>query len=161
MRIGLVILVLAGMVTGPVTPASPEPAPAGLMVVVKGSSPVRTLTMAQLRQLFGTGRLRAPDGLRLVPINLAPGHKARVRFDRRVLSLEPGDVGRYWVNRKIRGQSGPPRAYAQRRVVLQLAASLPQVVAYVPAGPLPPGVRVVPIDGAPPGQPSYPLGGAP
>ncbi len=98
----------------------------------------------------------AVGGVRLIPLNLPPRHPTRVLFDRAVLDLGPDRIGRYWINRKIRGQSGPPSTVATADLIARFVRSVPNVVGYVD-GPVPPGLRAVRVDGRTPDDPEYAL----
>jgi hypothetical protein len=66
-------------------------------------------------------------------------------------------VARYWIERKIRGQGGPPRIIPSANLVARIVARVPGAIGYVVEGPLPDGVRALTIGGLPATHPRYPL----
>lgn len=132
--------------------ANPSPAlPRAILIVVAASSPVDNLSVEDVRRTF-TG-----DSIDLRPLNLPPGTPERVNLDLALLRRGPDDVARYWIERKIRGQSGPPRVIPNGRLVVKIVARVPGAIGYVAEGPLPPDVKAVRVGGLPPGHPRYPF----
>ncbi len=124
-----------------------------IAVVVGANSEQRAISMRYLRRVYnGKTRSRA-----IIPLNRPAGSRVRATFDRAVLSLSPSEVGRYWVDRAVRGQRGPPRSFASARAILRLVARFPRAMGYVRADRVRGKVRVVAVDGKLPGQPGYPL----
>jgi len=131
---------------------------AALVVIVARDSPLRGLALQTLRSLFLGDSVNDPAGTKLVPLNLPAGSPPRVAFDRQVLRMSPEEVGRYWVDRRIRGEGRPPRVFDSAQLLLRLVAKFPGAIAYVRADQLDASVRTVVIDGRLPGQAGYPLG---
>jgi hypothetical protein len=130
----------------------PAPAPpSSIMIVVAANSPVDNLTVEDVRRIFTSGSLE------LRPLNLPPGTPERVGLDLALLRRGPDEVARYWIERKIRGQSGPPRVIPSGRLVVKIVARVPGAIGYVAEGPLPPDVKAVRVGGLPPGHPRYPF----
>lgn len=130
--------------------------PARLVVVVAKSSPLAELSFAQLRRMY-LGEPVDSGGQRLVPFNRGRSVKERIVFDRLVLGMSQDEVVRYWVDRRIRGQSGAPKAVdpvdVHQRVVVKVAGG----IGYVRTGELRDDVKAVRIDGKAPTDPGYPL----
>src|SRR6185295_10578229 len=74
-----------------------------VVVVAKGSS-VTNVSRGELKRCF-TGEACSASDKTLVPFNEAPGSPERSGFDQAVLGMSPDEVGRFWVDRKVRGQS--------------------------------------------------------
>lgn len=124
-----------------------------LVVVVATANPMADISRANLRRAFLGEPTNGPGG-KLIPLNQTPGTGARTQFDRIVLGLEPDAVARFWIDQRIRGAGGAPRAVAASmlvRVIPQLAGT----IGYVRATELGPGMKAVTIDGKKPGDPSY------
>lgn len=128
-----------------------------LVVVVSAKSRLRNVDLSTLRRVFA----RQPSGLELIPLNHPVGRSARGLFDRLVLGLREREVGRYWINRKVRGETGPPPTVASPRKLAKIVARHPRAITYLALPGLLPGLRVLAIDGKLPGHPDYPLRGAP
>ena len=90
--------------------ADAEIGPRGtVFVVIAGKeSGIRELPLAALRRAYDGDPTRT-DGIRLIPFNYPPKHPLRQSFDLLVLELRPSEVGRYWIDRRIRGEGLPPR----------------------------------------------------
>jgi len=153
--------VLLGIATVAAFPAGADGAehPSPLVVVVSKQLDLRGLSSAELRRLFRGEPIFVHD-IRLVPLNPPPGDAARDEFDRLVLEMSPSQVGRYWLDRKIRSGSPPPRTVPSPALALALVARVPGLVAYVRQVEVAGEVRVLAIDDRAPGSPGYPLAGA-
>src|SRR5689334_7216216 len=80
-----------------------------LVVVVAKGSPLVNISRTDLKRCF-TGETVSAGGKTLFAFNAAPQAPERVGFDKAVLGMTPDEVGRFWVDRKVRGQSGAPRS---------------------------------------------------
>ncbi|HTE51424.1 MAG TPA: hypothetical protein VK698_11310 [Kofleriaceae bacterium] len=122
-----------------------------ILVIIASSSTVDSLSLDDLARIFDG---QTPE---LHPLNLPPGSRERIGFDQLVLGRSPDDIARYWIDRKIRGQGGPPRVIPNGRLLARIVARLPGTIGYTVDGPLPPGVKVLRIGGLSPDHPRYPL----
>src|SRR5262245_30343604 len=93
-------------------PSSLQAAPekSTLVIVTKRDSALSQVSLRDLKWMYTGEQVSAPSGGALVPFNHVAGSAARVAFDQLVLQMTPDEVGRYWVDRKIRGQTGAPRS---------------------------------------------------
>jgi hypothetical protein len=127
-----------------------------LVVVVAKTSPINDLSLAQLRRMY-LGEPVDSGGQRLIPLNRGRSVKERIAFDKLVLGMSEGEVSRYWIDRRIRGQSGAPKAIdpvdVHQRVVVKLAGA----VGYVRSTEVRDDVKVVRINGKAPNDRDYPL----
>ena len=124
-----------------------------LVVIVAATNPIQDISRASLRRAF-LGEPTSGPGGKLIPLNQPPGSSARNQFDRIVLGLDPEDVARFWIDQRIRGQGGAPRAIPAAmlvRVIPQLAGT----IGYVRANEVGPGVKIITVDGKKPGDPDY------
>jgi hypothetical protein len=124
-----------------------------IAVVMAASSRQRTLSSDKLRRVFLAQPADSDEGRRFIPINLASGSATRTRFDRVVLSLEPEDAARYWIDQRLRGNK-PPRTAATLEICRGALGELQGAISYLPlsqAGAL----RVLTIDGRAPGDSGY------
>ena len=125
-------------------------------LVVAKESPIADVSFYDLRRVY-KGEAVNVAGKRLVPLNLTPASDNRVRFDQAVLGMTPEAVSRYWIDRKIRGQSGPPKALDAPDLVQRVVARLDGAIGYVRANEVKAGVKVVRIDGKTPRDSGYPI----
>jgi hypothetical protein len=126
-------------------------------VVVAGkSSGLSDLTLATLRRAFEGAPTRT-GGVQLIPFNYPPEHALRQRFDLLVLDLRPSETGRYWIDRRIRGEGHPPRTLPRPEVLKVVVARLSGAIGYLPSEQLDHTVRALTIDGRPHTDPAYAL----
>lgn len=128
-----------------------------LAVVVARNSPLRDLSLFELKKLYLGSNLTNPSGKRIVPLNQTTQSPERVAFDALVLGMSPQDAAKYWIDRKIRGQSGAPEGVGSDELLQRIVIQREHSVAYVRFEQLLDGVRVISIDGALPGDPGYSL----
>jgi hypothetical protein len=130
------------------TTPPPAPDPAGaIVVVVHPDSPLRDVSAAWLRRLYLGEPMWDERGVRLVPLNWAAGSATRTEFDRAILRMTPEEVGRYWIDRKIRGGGGAPRTFSLAATIRRLVMSVPGAVGYLRAIDLDTSVRNLAVDG--------------
>jgi len=118
-----------------------------VVVVAKGSS-VTSVSRADLKRCF-TGETVAVGDRNLVPFNAAPNTPERSGFDKAVLGMSPDEVGRFWVDRKVRGQSAAPRSLPSSAHIAKVAAKFPGAIGYLPADQMTSDIQAVAIDGVP------------
>lgn len=126
-----------------------------LVIVVATASPMQDISRGSLRRAF-LGEPTGGPGGKIIPLNQPPGSPARSQFDKVILGLEADAVARFWIDQRIRGQGGAPRAIPAgmlARVVPHLAGA----IGYLRANEVVAGIKVVTIDGRKPGDPGYPL----
>lgn len=119
-----------------------------LVVVVAKGSPLTNISRGDLKRCF-LGESVSADGKPLVPFNAANNAPERVGFDRAVLGMSPDEVGRFWVDRKVRGQSGAPRALPSAAHMAKVAAKFPGAIGYLTEDQLTPDIQAVQVDGVP------------
>jgi hypothetical protein len=116
-----------------------------VVVVAKGSS-VTNISKIDLKRCF-LGDPIAAGGKTLVPFNAEARTLERAGFDEAVLGMSPDETGRFWVDRKVRGQSGAPRSLPSMLYVIKVVAKFPAAISYVPVDQLTPDLQPVSIDG--------------
>jgi hypothetical protein len=126
-----------------------------LVVIVSVATPIRDITTALLRRAFLGEAAEYAAGKRLIPINNPLSTPARVSFDRKVLSLEPQEVGRFWIDRRIRDQSGPPKTVPSADLALRVVMSLPGAISYIYPDQVNDKVRALTVDGKTSESPGY------
>lgn len=127
-----------------------------LAVVTSKQSGVSELSLYQLKRLY-LGDAVQVAGRELIALNRDAKGAERIGFDETVLGMTPEAAARYWIDRRIRGQSGAPKAIEPAAVIQRVVARLPRAVAYVRAREVGPDVQVVRIDGRRPGDAGYPI----
>jgi hypothetical protein len=128
-----------------------------LAVVVAKSSSVQDVSLSELKRIFTNEGDSDSSGQRYVPFNHPPHTTDRVAFDKIVLGMSPDEVSQFWIDRRIRGLSGPPRSVDSLSLLLRLIGRLPGAVSYARPAQLTGDVRAVRVNGKLPGDPDYPL----
>jgi hypothetical protein len=116
-----------------------------VVVVAKGSS-ITSISRSDLKHCF-SGETVSGGGKTLVPFNFATSTAEREGFDKAVLGMSPDEVGQYWINRKVRGQSAAPRSLPSNAHVAKVVAKFPGAIGYLPADALTADVKAVAVDG--------------
>lgn len=152
-RQGLFVLLLAGLAL--VRPAGAQPGPRKrLVVVVAEGSPVTNLSQSDLKRIF-TGVAVVAEGKKLVPFNFQPGTRERTAFDSFALGMSADEVGRFWVDRRVRGQGEPPRALPSSTHMVKVVARFPGAIGYLAADQLGPGLKAIKVGGVGHTEPTY------
>jgi hypothetical protein len=128
-----------------------------LAVFVAKDSGLQNLKMNELRRIFTNADDSGFSGQRSVPFNHTARSSDRVGFDQTVLRMSPDEVSRFWIDRKIRGLPGPPRAVDSLSQLLRLVSRTSSGLGYARPSQLTNEVRVIRIDGKLPTDPGYPL----
>ena len=116
-----------------------------VVVVAKGSS-LTNIARGDLKRCFLGETVSAGDKP-LVPFNAQPGTPERTGFDRAVLGMSPEEVGRFWVDRKVRGQSSAPRSLPSPAHIAKVAAKFPGAIGYLAVDQMTSDVQAVAVDG--------------
>lgn len=114
---------------------------AGLVVIVNAKNG-ETLGVPEVAAIFTTRRQAWRSGERIVPFNYPPRHEVRAEFDQLALGMDPDAAARYWIDRKIRGGSAPPKQVSSGQLIVRLVAKMPGGVGYVPRALVTPDVRI-------------------
>jgi hypothetical protein len=136
--------------------AQATPSASVIAVIVSAQSPFHDISKALLKRVF-LGEPTELNGVRLLPFNYASEEPLRRRFDELLLGFDVGAAGRYWVDRRIRGQGLPPRVVPNIAIARGAIGKLLHAISYIPANQLDAGVRALRIDGIPYTARDYPL----
>jgi hypothetical protein len=151
----------AGMVAGWATQVYPTAAraadPDALAVVVAKNSPIVALSQYELKRLYLGSLITDSSGQRIIAFHQAVNAPDRVRFEERVLGMSPDELARYWIDRKIRGQGGAPKAVSPVDLLQKVVSKMEHSVAYVRVANVGPDVRAISIDGLLPTDGAYGL----
>jgi hypothetical protein len=126
-----------------------------LFIVTKQSSPLRELSLRELKRLYLGEYVASPDGGKLIPLNHAEGSPERLGFERAILGMSPDQLVRFWIDRRIRGQSGPPKTVSSPELLRRAVAAVDYTVTYLRAVEADSELKVVLIDGKQPGDDGY------
>jgi len=141
----------------PRVPTAPTTIPATPEAPVVFASARRAVPVSCKSRIFTISRVNDDSGRRLIPYNHLPRSPDRMGFDRIVLGFTADEVSQFWIDRKIRGQPGPPRSVDSLALLLKLVPRLPGAISYARASQFAKGIRVVRVNGKLPSDPGYPL----
>lgn len=127
-----------------------------LAIVVGRGLGVSSIDSGTLRRVF-RGETTELGDIRLIPFNYAAGDPMRILFDQQLLSWSPEQTGRYWVDRRVRGQGRPPHVVPSPTVLLAVVEKLAGAIGYMPEALVTDRVQVLHVDGLGPRDPSYPF----
>ncbi|MET0790197.1 MAG: hypothetical protein ABW061_01635 [Polyangiaceae bacterium] len=128
-----------------------------LAVFVAKDSALQGVKMTELRRIFTNADDSGFSGERNTPFNHTARSSDRVGFDRTVLHMSPEEVSRFWIDRKIRGLPGPPRAVDSLSQLLRLVSRQSGGIGYARRAQVTSDVRVIRVDGKLPSEAGYPL----
>lgn len=132
-----------------------------LVVVVSASTGLTDISSALLRRTFQGFPTEFGSGKRLLPLNHPVKTPDRTRFDRAVLGLTQDEIGRYWIDQKIRGVAEPPRTLGTAEFALRVVASFPGAITYADSSLVRSNLAALTIDGKHPSDPGYLLAQTP
>lgn len=133
----IVALLLAVFAAAPVRAISAV----DLAVIVHMRAAASHMSAVEMETIFTRSQTRWADGTPIVPINAPPGSELRVLFDRVVMRLDPEEVGRFWIDRRVRGMGLPPRQLGEPSTIVRVVEKLNGAIAYTPEN-LAQGARV-------------------
>ena len=128
-----------------------------LAVFVSKDSSIKDLKVNELRRIFTNADDSGFSGQRNVPFNHTARSTDRVGFDQAVLHMTPEEVSRFWIDRKIRGLAGPPRAVDTLSQLLNLVSHTDGGISYARPAQVGGDVRVIRVNGKLPNESGYPL----
>ena len=123
-----------------------DPSDAGsdaIAVIVNKANPVGSLSQENLRPIYLMTKTVWSNGVAVEPFNLPEGNNMRTAFDGAVLGMNPDEVARYWIDRRIRGDARPPRKVPSPGTVLSLVAKSEGAIGYVPIAEVNASVKVI------------------
>jgi ABC-type phosphate transport system substrate-binding protein len=135
---------LGALVTGG---ATPQPAAAGYVIVVRADNPVASLPRAELSRLFLKRDNSWPGGLAAAPVDLVESVETRQLFSREVHQKPVAAIKAYWQQQIFSGRGTPPPERASEAQVLDYVRSNPGGIGYVSADtPLGSGLKALRVE---------------
>lgn len=153
-RLSVVLLLLIGAAL-PVRPFARAQPSQPLLVVIASATGVTDISIALLRRAFQGYPAEYQPGKRLIPINQPTGTPERQRFDLTVLGMTPDEIGRFWVDQRVRGAGQPPRTAPSAELAVRVAASFAGAITYTSPELVKPGLNVLTVDGKKPTDSGY------
>jgi ABC-type phosphate transport system substrate-binding protein len=137
-------------------PAVTLAAPNDLAVVVNKSNSTSNLTKSEVRKLVLGEQESWPGGVKVTVALLGPGSPARTAVLRVVCRMSEDEYVQHALHSDFTGEStNPPRIVASDAAILQMVASVPGAVGFVPFNEVNGSVKVVSVEGVAAGEPDY------
>ncbi len=155
-RIGFCLVLAMASAVGASSTSLGAAGGAPVAVVVSSKLSVDDISLGDLKRLYKGSPVMA-GGKSLVPLTYPKSSRERQRFDEAVLGMSPDQVSLYWIDRKIRGQAGAPKAIDSEAVLVKVVSKVDGTIGFVGPGAVIPGVKVLRVDGKRPEEPGYPL----
>jgi ABC-type phosphate transport system substrate-binding protein len=116
---------------------------ADVVAVVSSSSSITALSDAQLAEIFLGKVSRAPNGMRIVPIDQAEDSVEREQFYARIAGRSAAQMKSYWSKIIFTGRGQPPQAINNVVELRRRIAGDPSAIGYIEASQVDDSLRVV------------------
>jgi ABC-type phosphate transport system substrate-binding protein len=116
---------------------------ADVVAVVSSTSPITSLTTAQVADIFLGKVSRFPNGALAIPIDQAQGSHLREEFYASYAGKSSAQIISYWAKIIFTGRGQPPKAAASTTEVRKLLAANPQAIGYIERSEVDSTVRVL------------------
>lgn len=126
-----------------VLPVVPVVSQAEVAIVVNPSSPLKSITIEEVADLYLAKADRSFVGLKLIPIDQVEGGGSRRDFYDRVVRKSQSQLNSYWSRLIFTGKARPPFAVSNDAEVLELVAMNPSMLGYVDVAAVNDRVKVV------------------
>lgn len=118
-------------------------ASAEIVVIVAANSPVSSLSVAQVSDIYLAKSGTFPNGAVVVPIDQADGSTVRTEFYAKATGKTPELLKAYWSKMIFTGQGEPPREIADSEKIKKLVANNPHYIGYIDKSAVDASVKVV------------------
>jgi ABC-type phosphate transport system substrate-binding protein len=137
---------IAPLLCGLVMSLSSLAARADLVVVVSANNPLKSLSRAELSDIYLGRMQRLPSGERIVPIDQKDGAPAYEEFYGTYLGRSLAQITAHWSKLIFTGRGQPPRAAPDGGAAADIVAQNPQAIAYLERALVDARLRIVPIE---------------
>ena len=114
-------------------------------IIVNVSVPIVALNRHEVSDLFLKKTPKWPDGMPVVPVDLAEESRVRQRFTTEIHGRSVPAITAYWYRKIYSGRSVPPVEVRSAEEVMMFVRSRAGAIGYVPATMAAEGVKVVKI----------------
>jgi ABC-type phosphate transport system substrate-binding protein len=135
-RIGLVVIALALSLSSAVVKAD-------VVAVVSAKSPITTLTMSQVADIFFGKTSRFPNGVQAFPVDQAEGAAVRDEFYSKVVGKTAAQIKAYWSKIIFTGRGQPPPTVSNNIEMKKRISDNPAAIGYIDRSMVDDSVRVV------------------
>jgi ABC-type phosphate transport system substrate-binding protein len=137
---------IAPLLCGLVMSLWPLAVRAELVVVVSAHNPLKSLSRAELSDIYLGPMQRLPNGERIVPIDQKDSAPAYEEFYGAYLGRSLAQITAHWSKLIFTGRGQPPRAVPDGGAAADIVAQNPQAIAYLDRALVDERLRIVPIE---------------
>lgn len=119
---------------------------AEVVVVVSSQNPVKTLSRAQITDIYLGRMIRFPNGNPVEPIDLNESASTRSQFYSRYLGQSPSQIKVHWSRLIFTGRGQPPPTVSSEDAMADRVAENPDAIGYLSSDFLDDRLQVVTID---------------
>jgi ABC-type phosphate transport system substrate-binding protein len=135
-RIGWVAIGLALCLSGAVVKAD-------VVAVVSAKSPITSLSMSQVADIFSGKASRFPNGVQALPIDQAEGSAIRDEFYSKVVGKNAAQIKAYWSKIIFTGRGQPPPIVSNNIEMKKRISDNPAAIGYIDRSLVDESVKVV------------------
>jgi ABC-type phosphate transport system substrate-binding protein len=135
-RIGWVAIGLALCLSGAVVKAD-------VVAVVSAKSPITSLSMSQVADIFSGKASRFPNGVQALPIDQAEGSAIRNEFYSKVVGKNAAQIKAYWSKIIFTGRGQPPPIVSNNIEMKKRISDNPAAIGYIDRSLVDESVKVV------------------
>jgi ABC-type phosphate transport system substrate-binding protein len=114
-----------------------------IAIFVHPANKCARFSSSDIEKIFTTVRSHWDGGKPILAFNLPAKSPIREQFDRVVLGMDPETIGKYWIDRRIRGGNPPPRTAPEATIVVRVVANSESAIGYAPTSVVDASVRVI------------------
>jgi ABC-type phosphate transport system substrate-binding protein len=135
-RIGSAVIALALSLSSAVVKAD-------VVAVVSAKSPITTLSMSQVADIFFGKTSRFPNGVQAFPVDQAEGAAVRDEFYSKVVGKTAAQIKAYWSKIIFTGRGQPPPTVSNNIEMKKRISDNPAAIGYIDRSMVDDSVRVV------------------
>jgi ABC-type phosphate transport system substrate-binding protein len=127
-----------------------------LAVVVNKSNSTSNLTKSEIRKLVLGEQESWPGGVKVTVTLLSPGNPERAAILKTVCRMSEDDYTQHSMHSDFTGEAtNAPKIVASDAAILQMVASVPGAIGFLPLNQVNASVKVVSVEGVSAGEPDY------
>ncbi len=137
------LVIRTGFAAALILSLSSAVAAADVVAVVSAKSPITSLNMSQVADLFSGKATRFPNGLQAFPVDQAEGSAVRDEFYGKIVGKTPAQLKAYWSRIIFTGRGLPPPTVSNASEMKKRIRDNPAAIGYIERNMVDDSVRVV------------------
>ena len=115
----------------------------GISIVVSAKSPIETLSIDEVSDIFLGKSPTYPDGREAIPVELKTGSPVKDAFHNATTKKSPTQLKSYWAKMLFSGKGTPPKEVETDAAMKALVAENPNVIGYISSESVDASVKVI------------------